>query len=453
MIGYILAAGTGRRVAPYGECRPKCLIPVVNRPVIGYLIDAMREAGVNRIIVGANRWIGDIRAAVREHEAVEVTDVGETNGTAQTLSRCVAAAEDDDALVLYGDVLVDAADVSRLASASAEHPTLLVTPLPDAESRDWIVARLDGDRLSALVGHPRGGPANRVAGFLLPRGFRNRLDDCPAHFPTVEVGMMPPAEYHLESAVEAYRRDGNHVAAVVSREPTVDVDKPWHILSANELALTRACAQLSSNRLADGASIDESAQLDGPVSLGRGSRIGTNVIARGSIIAGDNVVIDSGAIIDGNVAIGDGSFVGNACFVGGGSVIGRECVVSHAAELSGVIFDGVYLYHYMEIYGVVGVRTDIGAATVCGSLRFDDGETAHRVLGRREVPRRHSNATFIGDYCRTGVNAVIMPGKRIGPYSIVGPAVLLEEDLPANTGVRVKQAQEHYSWGPNRYGW
>ena len=68
-------------------------------------------------------------------------------------------------------------------------------------------------------------------------------------------------------------------------------------------------------------------------------------------------------------------------------MVGGGCVVSHAAELSGVIFDGVYLYHYMEIYGIVGTNTDIGAATVCGSLRFDDDNTIHRIRGRREYPR------------------------------------------------------------------
>jgi len=215
----------------------------------------------------------------------------------------------------------------------------------------------------------------------------------------------------------------------------------------------RLCGELKENELAEGASIDDSASLAGPVHLGRNSRIGKNVILRGKLIAGDNVIIDAGAIIDGDFVVGDRSFVGNACFIEGGSVVGADCVVNHAAELSGVIFDGVYLYHYMEIYGIVGRNTDIGAATVCGSLRFDDGITIHKTAGRREFPRNFSNASFIGDYCRTGVNAVIMPGCKTGPYSIIGPAVLLEKDLPEGTGIRVKQEQETFKWGPERYGW
>ena len=39
-------------------------------------------------------------------------------------------------------------------------------------------------------------------------------------------------------------------------------------------------------------------------------------------------------------------------------------MVAHCAEFGGVLMERVYLYHYMEIYGVVGRCTDIGAATV-----------------------------------------------------------------------------------------
>lgn len=478
MTGYILAAGSGRRIAPYGECRPKCLIPVLNRPVLDYALDALAEADVTKAVVAAGAHAGDVRGATLRRVAtgaaahgnarleIDVVEVGETHGTAATLLACTTS--DDPALVLYGDVLVEGADIVRLLAKADEQPgaiTLLLSPVSEQESGDHIVVRTDGHRVTSILGHPRGTAGGRLVAAVLPSGFRRFLEACPSLFPNVQVGMMPPHELHLEAAVEVFRTTvaagrgagaagrGNDIVAVFTSTPAVDIDKPWHILEANAQALRRACASLSEHELADGASIDESASVDGYVRLGRNSRIGRNVIVRGSLVAGDDVVIDAGAIINGNAAVGDRSFVGNACFVEDGSVIGRDCVVSHAAELDGVIFDGVYLYHYMEIYGVVGERTDIGAATVCGSLRFDDGPTTHRVLGRREIPRSHANATFIGDYCRTGVNATIMPGRKIGPYSIVGPGVVLEEDLPPRAGVRVKQEQERYPWGPERYGW
>ncbi len=452
MIAYILAAGAGTRIAPYGECRPKTLLPVVNRPVLDHLCDALSSAGIGQVVIAAAGGESDIRLCVADREEVRVVGVGTTTGTAISLLSVIDDGE--PALVLFGDVLLDGADVKALAGVvSIDGAALLVAPLAEGESRDWISVAVTEGRVDAIVGHPRSGASHRVAGFALPAGFKPWLVACPTHFPSGEVVMMPLAEHHLEAAVESYRASGHQVTAIQTASPSFDLDKPWHILSANEAWVAQICGSLTSNELAEGAVIDPSAHIDGYVRLGKSSRVGRNVIVRGNLIVGDNTELDAGAIVNGNAVIGSNSFVGNACFIEDSSVVGDECVVSHGAELAGVIFRGVYLYHYMEIYGVVGERTDLGAATVCGSLRFDDGLTVHKIRGRRELPHIFANATFIGDYCRTGVNATIMPGKKIGPYSIVGAGVILETDLPARTGVRAQQSQERFTWGPERYGW
>ncbi len=466
---YILAAGKGNRCRPYSDTRPKCLIPVANKPVIVRLCENLLESTNVDIIVAAHAQCGSIRSHFLGQPRVTVVEVPENAGTAETLLSVWQS--DERALVFYGDVLIHTKDIESFVQGSDVDDAdpvvrLLSAPVEAEEASDWICAEIhsgEGSRLNAMIGHPREkaspGRYHRPVGFDLPKSFRVRLEACPEYFPNSEVGMMVPPERHIESAIELSRRDGHRIEPVVTVYPSVDIDKPWHILDANMLMIRWLCEEMETDgdRAATddvrGTSIDPSASIDGCVRLGAGSRIGKNVIIRGNLIAGENVTIDAGAIIDGDVVIGDESFVGNGCFIEGGSCIGKRCVVSHAAELSGVIFDNVYLYHYMEICGVIGENTDIGAATVCGTLRFDDGGSTIRINGRKERPKRHSNATYIGDYCRTGVNATIMPGHRIGPYSIVGAGVVLENDLPPRTGVRVKQNLEHFEWGPERYGW
>jgi bifunctional UDP-N-acetylglucosamine pyrophosphorylase/glucosamine-1-phosphate N-acetyltransferase len=75
------------------------------------------------------------------------------------------------------------------------------------------------------------------------------------------------------------------------------------------------------------------------------------------------------------------------------------------------------------------------------------------IKGRPETPTHAANAAYFGDFCRTGVNAIIMPGRRIGVYSVVGPGVLLYDDLPDRTMVTAKQELVTRPWGPERYGW
>ncbi len=447
MTVYIIASGAGTRMAPYNEVRPKCLLPVVNRPVIRWILDALPS--VEPIKVITDRFATDIRGAVPD--TVEVIKTPELGGSADAL---LAASDGRESLIIPGDVVVSESDLAAFAASPiGEEVQLLVTPIDAHERSDWIGVQLRDDVVVAILGHPRDETTHRIVAAKLPKGFDRWLERTPSHFPAVEVGMMPPEERQIESAVELFRQSGGVVRAVETTSLAFDLDKPWHILAANEDLLRRSAGSLTAHDLDKDAIIDSGASIEGYVRLGRGSRIGSHVTIRGNVIAGENVVIDSGAILNGTVAIGDGSEVRNGCFIEDGSVIGRDCVVSHAAELAGVLFDGVYLYHYMEIYGIVGTNTDIGAATVCGSLRFDDGETTHRIKGRREVPSNHSNASFIGDYCRTGVNAILQPGHRIGPYSIVGPGVILDRDVAPRTGVRVSQELKEFSWGPERYGW
>ena len=51
MQAVILAAGEGKRVRPLTWSRPKAMIPVANRPIIAYTIDALVKNGIRDIIV------------------------------------------------------------------------------------------------------------------------------------------------------------------------------------------------------------------------------------------------------------------------------------------------------------------------------------------------------------------------------------------------------------------
>ncbi|MDR3313680.1 MAG: nucleotidyl transferase, partial [Oscillospiraceae bacterium] len=183
-----------------------------------------------------------------------------------------------------------------------------------------------------------------------------------------------------------------------------------------------------------------------------GSSIGLRVIIDGNVIVGRNTVIQNGAILKGNCVIGDDCKIRDGCLLEDATV-GDRCIVGHGAELSGMLFDNAYLYHYMEVYGIVGENVDLGAATVCGSLRFDDGTTRHRIRGHWEAPHPFSDSTFLGDYCRTGVNAILMPGVKTGVYSIVGAGVRLMQDLEDHTMVYAEQTQVKKPWDSGVYGW
>lgn len=451
----ILAAGEGKKLWPYAVIRPKCMVPVANRPVIGYLVETLESIGFENIIIAGGNMTEQIANYFRNNAIVRTIKTDGAKGTAFTLKEAARYISEDSFLVLYGDTIIERQDIEALVKSIEETgvPAALIEPLLDEPSNDWICCAVNNGNIYNITGHPRYKCSHRFCGFALTSGVLKYVELNSGLFTNVNVGVMAPQEGYLEMSLADYISDSNKINAIETKGFFIDIDKPWHILEANNFMVRKLCGELTSNITGEGAEIDPSAVVEGYVKLGRDSKIGRNVIIKGNIIVGDDTIIDNGAIIEGNAVIGNDCIVRNYCQTGNGSSIGNRCIVEHCAEFSGIVMDRVHLYHYMEIGGIIGTCTDIGAATVCGGLRFDDGKSEHRIRGRREKPKEYANSSYIGDFCRTGVNAIIMPGCKTGVYSIVGPGVVLNEDLPDNTIIMVEQQTVKKYWGPEKYGW
>jgi bifunctional UDP-N-acetylglucosamine pyrophosphorylase/glucosamine-1-phosphate N-acetyltransferase len=462
----ILAAGRGERLWPYGDTNPKAALPVGNRPLIHYHLDALASAGVQKVSVVTGWLEGMVRIACRTWNAsgshsLEIVCVAASasKGTADSalIGLRALGKTEDPALILPGDLYFQSSDLRSLVeSFDGKKVHALVSPLPKSQVKDSIRAEVVDSEILEIKAHSREHSENSMSLsriLAVPGGFDEALAATPEIPTCVEIGAMPPAERELAETVHQVLRSGNKAIAILAKETLIDIDGPWDFLASNSLCCGQRAGALKKNDLGKGASIDPSARVEGFVRLGKNSKIGPGVIVYGNLWVGDNTTLTDGAYLEPNSIIGDDCLVWRGALVGKNTVVGHRCVVGHGAEVEGLMMDESYSYHYGEFWGVLGKCCDLGAATVCGTLRFDDGETAHRVKGRRVVPRHHSNATFLGDYVRTGVNAILMPGVKVGSYSLVGAGVLLSGDIPNNTSVYIEQEHKRGSWGPEKYGW
>ena len=450
----LLAAGSGTRIWPYVEVRNKCAIPVANVPIVRRLADSLAEIGIRRIVVALGPHPGSVRAALfGSSVAIEYVTPPTDSGTAGAALECFKTIDDERFLLLYGDTVTTTDNLRRIAESPEQtdaQGAVLYDSIPRGESLNWYGAEIENARLTGIVGHGRES-ANRLCGvFALDRSIIPHLEANPGLMKSVQVGAMPPLEPDLAQSLNDWKAE---VVAVPAADFVVDLDKPWHILEANRLMAEYVTGRLTENRIHPTARVHDGTEIAGFVELGENSEIGNRVVLKGNLIAGKNTQITNGAILLGSNVVGVESRIRDYSLVDAKTVIGSRCVVGHGAEMDGVMFDGAYLYHYCEISGVVGESVDIGAATVCGTLRFDDAETVHKVKGRREKPSSESNATYFGDYSRTGVNVITMPGVKIGAHSCVGPGIILYEDHPSRTLTLLKQETESRSWGPEKYGW
>src|SRR3954465_3799577 len=157
--GLILSGGKGTLLRPITLPSAKQLVPVANKPVLFYGIEAMAAAGI--------REVGIIIAPETGDEIKEVAGDGSAFGVKITyilqdepagLAHAVLTAEPflgDSPFVMYlGDNLLQGGidDLVAAFRTNAPDALILLTPVPDPEH--FGVAELDGDRVVALQEKP-----------------------------------------------------------------------------------------------------------------------------------------------------------------------------------------------------------------------------------------------------------------------------------------------------------
>lgn len=453
VIAVLIAGGGGRRMWPFATVRPKATLPVGNRPLISLMAERLAAAGFRQVLAVVDEHGGPIRAALVDTRVEVLTE--RSTGSAEALLAAWLRYPDATAVVVPADALVSMADLEAMreaAQAAEAEATVLIAPMGPEDPNRWIGVEAAGESLTEVVGHPREASWRWSGVCALAPGFRRFVEANPGLLENVPVGGMPAPEADLSSSVALALEKGVPVRALRSQRGFVDLDKPWHILEANRLYAGECFEGVEGVSVAGGATVSDAAEVEGRLIVAEGATVGPRVRIRGDVYVGPGAVVDNGAILQGTVLVGAGARVSDYCQVSQ-AVVGAKCVVGHGAEFTGVLFTGTYLYHYCEIYGVLGAAVDIGAASVCGTLRFDDGDRTHRVAGAWERPATGANASYLGDYTRTGVNAILMPGVKVGAYSCIGPGVVLYDDVPDRSLVLVKQELERRSWGPEKYGW
>ena len=447
----ILVAGRGEKMWPYTAVRNKALLPVGNRPVVAHTVAACQSLGVRDILVVCTGYEDALKHALRHTKGVRVLAIAESNGAADSLLKAKDCVQGTFS-VLFGDVWMHERDVHALLEEQAY--CALMAPLAEPAT-NVIACSLENGHVQSFGGHHRGTlMTHHMAGFNADARLFPYLEVNPKSFTNLKVGVSSPQEKFVEVSLMDMMQDGQAVRALIARHPVFDLDKPWHLMAANAAYVRQATARLEQNHVPAGSGIDATAVIEGFVHMGEQSRIGRNVVVKGSLILGDRSVVQNGVVVDGSAVIGNGCSIQNHVKIGDASVIGHDCRLDQGFELlSGVFFDHVYAVHFGEYFGCIGAHSDLGAGTTCGTLRFDDRESAHMVKGRKEIPPFYANASYMGDSTRTGVGALLMPGVKVGYGSVVGSGVVLNQDVPDNTIVYARQELIQKKWGPEKYGW
>ncbi len=300
MRAMILAAGYGTRMRPVTYTMPKLMVPVCNRPLIGWAVESLLRAGIRDLIINLHHFPEAIEQYVlATYDAdFHFSFEAEILGTGGGIKRVRTLLESDEDFVAINGDTIQFPDYAALRNARREEDALasLLLRHPPAGDRFTPVWSDNGEITGFGKGHGEAlmfsGAhclASRILG-MLPDGFSGVVDD--AYQP-------------------ALRDRRERLAAVVDDNPLwFDTGTPRRLMEA-------------STKLLD-------ATLRGETKVVRGSRIdGDCVVAESARGRAVRSTIGERSVIEGDVR---DSAVWNDCRVARGVELDR-CIVAHGVEL------------------------------------------------------------------------------------------------------------------------
>ena len=313
--GLILSGGKGTRLRPITHTSAKQLVPVANKPVLFYGIQAMADAGIEQIgIIIAPETGDEIRETAGDGSRFGVRITYIVQDEPAGLAHAVLTAEPflaDSPFVMYlGDNLLQGgiSDLVRAFHANEPDALILLTPVPDPEH--YGVAELADGVVVRLVEKPPE-PTTDLAlvGVYM---FRQSIHDAAR-----AIDPSPRGELEITDAIQYLVDDGKRVDPHIVRGWWKDTGRLDDMLAANRLVLETMDGRM------EGELVDS--QVDGRVVIEAGARLERTTVR-------------------GPAVIGAGARLTDA-YVGPYTAVGENCVIEDAEVEHSILLAGAVVSH------------------------------------------------------------------------------------------------------------
>ncbi len=302
MRAMILAAGFGTRFRPATSHLPKPMIPLLNRPLLGWALERLIESGIREIVVNLHHQpdpIRDYLSGFRDRCDVQTTYEPEILGTGGGIRNARAFLGDDDFCVTNADTVQwpPLRELERTRRASGAVAVLLLRHPPEGER--FTVVGLQGGRVSGFGDEARGEPLMFAGCHVLS----------PAVF-----DLLPPEGFSgitEDVYIPLTRRIGPGLAGVVDDGLWFDIGTPARYMAASDAMRRRMLSgelELPEGSLVRGSSVlhrtvEAGGEPDDSV-LGSESVLGPGSRVRGSVLW-DRARVGSGSTVEDSIVAQD----------------------------------------------------------------------------------------------------------------------------------------------------
>src|SRR5213082_1632024 len=312
--GLILSGGKGTRLRPITHTSAKQLVPVANKPVLFYGIEAMAAAGIEDVgIIIAPQTGDEIRAAAGDGARFGVNITYIVQDEPAGLAHAVLTAEPflgEAPFVMYlGDNLLQGG-IEELVGAfrgGASDALILLTPVPDPEN--FGVAELRDGAVVRLVEKPSAPQTDlALVGVYM---FTPAVHDAAR-----AISPSGRGELEITDAIQHLVDEGNRVEPHIVRGWWKDTGRLEDMLAANRLVLDTIEERV------EGELIDS--QVDGRVVIEPGARLERSAVRGPAIIGAGARLTD--------------------CYVGPYTAVGEGCSIHNAEVEHSILLAGAEVH-------------------------------------------------------------------------------------------------------------
>lgn len=409
MQAVILAAGEGTRLQPLTSTRSKHMIPLTGKPLLEYLLEALRENGIHDIILvtgyhetllknyfhdGSN-WNLNIKY-VRQDAYL---------GSGHAIGCAEPIVTDDFFLTLYGDLLVHPDAIRSLLRLHHTHHTPVISVVQVTNPQHYGVTLIQNGQVTQIIEKPETANYGNLinAGiYIFPKSI----------FPVIHhTPKSPRGELEITDTIRIMI--AGKMSFLPNELPTqhwLDIGRPWDLFTASKrlLSFKTPMPQVQGE-------IEPGATIRGPVHIEKSARI------------------RSGVYIEGPVYIGRHSDIGPNTYIRPFTNIANDVRIGHACEVkNSIILSETHIGHLSYIGdSIIGAKCNFGAGTITANLRFNEANVNVRIKEQLQDSGRRKLGVIMGDNVKTGINVQIMPGIKIGCNAWIGPGAQVTADVPA----------------------
>lgn len=336
MKGLILCAGKGTRLRPITYTNAKQLIPIANKPVIHYSLQAMADAGIKNIGIVLGETGNEIKGYVKDGKewGLKVTYIyqEEPKGIAHAVQKAVDFIAGDNFILYLGDNLIRDGLKGLVERFKKEKPNALILLTKVSNPSAFGVAELDGNRIISIEEKPKKPKSNlAVVGVYL---FDKNILDM-----VFQVKPSWRGELEITDAISLLLKKGLEVKAHIITGFWKDTGVKEDILEANRMFLEELEQDIQGK-------IDAKSDIKGRVKIEQDVEIIESKIQGPVIIGARSKIINSYigpfTSIDENVLI-EKSEVENSIILRGSRIISletrlEESIIGRDVEIKKVNF-------------------------------------------------------------------------------------------------------------------